>query len=82
MYSIDPYLAERTMEHRVHEAQREAEVDRLQNQGNAAPLGNLVELSRRLLRTTGGAFSTLGSWLEQPGLAGEQPSEGQAKPKA
>jgi hypothetical protein len=80
MYGLDPKLVERSMEDRAHELLSEAEADRLRELAGGAPVGQISALGRRLLRQSGQALSTLGSWLEQHGVAGEQPFDGQVNP--
>lgn len=72
MHGIDPYLSQRSMEHKVHEMQQEAEMDRRHKKGSTAPLEGLGSLGWRLLLASGRAISTLGAWLEGQGEAGEQ----------
>jgi hypothetical protein len=79
MFGFDPYLVDWTKEHKVREAQKEAEEDRLQETANAARAGRLTKIGHRLLLEMAGALSALGAWLEEQSVVSEQSFDERAK---
>ena len=77
MLPMDPYLGMKVVNQYRREAEHEAKMYRLFRKSGLQAPGWVPTVGRHLVGQAGRLLSTVGSWLEQEGMASELPLDGQ-----
>ena len=77
MLPMDPYLGMKIVDQYRQESEQEAEMYRLFRKSGLQASGWVPTVGRRLVGQAGRLLSTVGSWMEQDGIASERPLDGQ-----